>query len=98
MLGVSEAEFWRMSPQQFQERLRAFNDQERKREQRADFRAGVIAAEIFNSAPFREGGTVRQPHDYFASLPVPEITPQSGETIRNLFRSISGAPIRKAEA
>lgn len=97
-LGVGEDEFWFLSPRQFHQRLRSFNELEQARQKRADYRAGVIAAAIENSAPFRESGPASQPHDFFSSLPQPVIQPQSPEEMQTLLHMSLGGTLRKAEA
>lgn len=96
---MEESAFWFLSPRQFHDKLRAFNDLEQTRQKRADLRAGVIAAVIQNSAPFREPGPASQPHDFFSSLPKPAPVVQSEDEIRTLFHLYMGGSIRKkAEA
>lgn len=88
-----------MGPQQFRDRIEAYSEREEEKQKRADYRAGVIAAAIFNMAPFREPGPEARPHHFFSSLPQPAPVVKSPEEIRTLFHLHFGGSIRKkAEA
>ncbi len=68
-LGLSENEFWELTPRQY----RALLDRQRENrdwaEQRADMRAGVIAAAMFNSQGGIKGKAVR-PDTFFRFDPI----------------------------
>lgn len=64
-LGLSRAEFWRLTPREF----RAFTDRLDEREQRADHRFGVLAALAANM--MRDGEKQPRPYepaDFFGGL------------------------------
>jgi len=63
-LGMSEREFWRSTPLQFDWRLKRFL----AHEQREDYRTGILAALISNSTPSTKKRKPAQPDDFFASL------------------------------
>lgn len=70
MLGVQERDFWRLTPRQFLDQLEVYTDREKRLKDAADWRAGEIAAALFNAAPFRaEDAPWVEPADFFPGLP-----------------------------
>jgi hypothetical protein len=62
-LGLSEADFWRLTMRQFDALRKLAQDVQ----DRADIRAGLIAATIANCTPFKEARSFT-PADFFPSL------------------------------
>lgn len=69
-LGLSESEFWDLTPRQFRALLDRQREIRERIEQRADLRAGVIASVIANSAGGKRGGGSFKATDFFRFPPV----------------------------
>lgn len=63
--GVGDEVFWGSTPVEVQTLVRAYQDAETQRQRAANDRAGVIAAEVHNSAPFGKRRRAKRPSDYF---------------------------------
>lgn len=80
-LGLSEAEFWALSPRTYRALLDRQRERTRRAEDAANIRAGVIAAAVLNSAGGKKNGGSFTAKDFFrfdqqmASRPRPSNEP-----------------------
>lgn len=58
-LGLAESEFWELTPRQYRALIDRQRENRERAEQRADMRAGVIAAAMFNAQGGIKGKAVK---------------------------------------
>lgn len=83
-LGLTEAEFWDLTPAQFV----ALNKRHLIHRQMDDYRSGVIAAVMCNLHRSKDSPAL-QPSDFFSSLPEVKPKAMSGQQILDRCREIT---------
>ena len=86
-----------MTPRQYVAQMRAREDERERDQKRADFRAGVLAAELRNQWK-KKGQRASQPSDFFASLDPPRAKAQSPESMRALLMAFATAHNERIQA
>lgn len=68
MLGISDAEFWVLTPRELEARLTVWRDVERNRMNAGYWQAGAVAAAVLNSNPYRKNDKVWNATHFFPFL------------------------------
>lgn len=95
--GLSDREFWGMAPRGFAALMKVHSENEERKRMEADYRAGVIAAEIRNKLRGQGQPSVR-PTEFFASLRDTATRQQTPEEMRATFRAFARAHNRREAA
>lgn len=74
-LGLTEVEFWRMTPRYYRALLSRQRDYRERAQQQADMRAGVLAAVMANTFGGKKRGGAFKPSDFFSFPPIGKVTP-----------------------
>jgi len=85
-LGLSDSEFWELTPAQFD----ALNARLFQKIQREDFRAGQICSTLCNLKRQKKSASVWQAHQFFPSLPPPEVKEMTPEEMLGMFKQRFG--------